>query len=310
MQRIQYHQYGGPEVMRLENFEPAEPGAGELRIRVRAAAANPMDWVIRNGAMKMVTGRTFPRAMGYDFAGVVDVVGEGVTRFRVGDEVMGGAPFKLGGAFAEMLIAEEKGVVDKPVNLSFEEAATFPTPALTARQALLSKGKLKPGQAVFVHGCLGAVGRSAVQIALTHGATVAGSCRADVEQDARDLGVSVVVGFDFDPAELAGQFDVVFDTAGKLAPRAARTLLKRGGRIVDIAPSPAKFARSALPGPFTTMVAQPVTADLEAVAKAAGAGTLRLPIGRTVPLSKAIPALIELERDRLPRSGKLVITVE
>src|SRR5213592_4754031 len=87
MKRIQYHQYGGPEVMRLEDFEPALPGPGEVLVRVRAAAANPMDWGIRSGAMKMVTGRKFPRALGYDFAGVVEAVGEGVTRLTVGDEV-------------------------------------------------------------------------------------------------------------------------------------------------------------------------------------------------------------------------------
>ncbi|MFD4600796.1 alcohol dehydrogenase catalytic domain-containing protein [Streptomyces sp. NPDC058464] len=68
MKRIQYHRYGGPEVMRLEDFDSAQPGAGEVLVRVRAAAANPMDFVIRAGRMKFVTGRRFPRAMGYDFA--------------------------------------------------------------------------------------------------------------------------------------------------------------------------------------------------------------------------------------------------
>src|ERR1044072_9495955 len=76
VKRIQYHQYGGPAVMRLEDFEPTRPGSGGVLVRVRAAAANPMDWGIRSGAMKMVTGRKFPRAMGHDFAGVVEAVGE------------------------------------------------------------------------------------------------------------------------------------------------------------------------------------------------------------------------------------------
>ncbi|GAA0971187.1 NADP-dependent oxidoreductase [Streptomyces rhizosphaericus] len=305
--RIQYHQYGGPEVLRLEDFEPAPPGPGEVLVRVRAAAANPMDWKIRSGAMKMLTGRRFPRGLGHDFAGVVEAVGDGVTRLGVGDEVLGGAPLKTAGAFAELVVVEAKGVVKKPADLSFEDAAAIPTVGITAFQALANLGKPQPGQAVFVHGCLGGVGRAAVQMASTHGASVGGSCRATATHDARDLGVAPIVEFDFDPTALRGRFDIVLDTAGTLPIKAAQMLLKSGGRIIDITPTPAKFARSALPGPFKVLIAQAVTEDLEEVARAAGQGTLRLPIARTVPLTQAIAALTEFERG-MTKGGKLVIT--
>ncbi|MBM9510127.1 NADP-dependent oxidoreductase [Actinacidiphila acididurans] len=308
MKRIQYHRYGGPEVMRLEDVEPVRPGAGEVLVRVRAAAANPMDWQIRNGEMKMVTGRSFPRGMGYDFAGVVEAVGEGVARLRAGDEVLGAAPLKAGGAFAEMVVAEEKAVVKKPASLSYEEAAAIPTVGVTAFQALVTKGKLQPGQDVFVHGCLGGVGRSAVQIAAARGARVAGSCRAGAAQEAADLGIAPVVDFDFDPTAIGGLFDIVLDTAGTLPIKAARTMLKPGGTIIDIKPTPVKFARSALSGSYRVQVTQAVTQDIEEVARAAGQGVLRLPIARIVPLTEAIAALTELERDRTPKGGKLVIT--
>ena len=310
VKRIQYHQYGGPEVMRLENFEPAPPGAGEVLVRVRAAGANPMDFGIRAGRMKMVTGRSFPRAMGYDFAGVVEAVGDRVTRLHVGDEVLGGVRIKSAGAFAEMVVAREPDVVRKPANVSFEEAAAIPAVGLTALQAVIAKGSLRPGQAVFVHSCLGAVGRSAVQIALAHQATVAGSCRDTARSEARDLGVDPVVDFDFDPAPLARRFDLVIDAGGKysLPVKVARTMLKPGGRIVSVLPTPANFARSFLPGPYQVLVTQPSTRDLEEVARAAGQGTLRLPIARTVPLSQAIPALTELEQGGAARRGKLIIT--
>lgn len=308
MKRIQYHEYGGPEVMRLEDFEPARPGAGEVLVRVRAAASNPMDWGIRNGGLKRLTGRSFPRGLGHDFAGVVDSVGEGVTRVGVGDEVLGAAPLKAAGAFAEMVLAEEKGVVKKPAELSFEDAAAIPTVGVTAFQALLGKGKLHPGQAVFVHGCLGGVGRAAAQIALARRASVGGSCRATAARDALDLGIAPVVDFDFDPTPLSGRFDVVLDTAGTLPINAARMLLKSGGRIIDINPTPAKFARSVLPGPYKTMIGQPVTKDLEEVVRAAAQGTLRQPIARVAPLTEAIAALTELELKRTPKGGKLIIT--
>ncbi|MFG1642700.1 NADP-dependent oxidoreductase [Amycolatopsis sp. NPDC049252] len=304
--RIQYHEYGGPEVLRLEDFQPAPPGPGEVQVRVKAAAANPMDRKIRSGEMKLLTGRKFPRGLGHDFAGVVIAVGDGVTRLGVGDEVLGGASLRAAGAFAEVVVAEENAVVAKPANLSWEEAAALPVVGLTAFQAVVNLGRLRAGQAVFIHGCLGGVGRSAAQIALAHGASVGGSCRDTAVPEARDLGISPIVDFDFDAAKLAKRFDVVFDTAGTLPVRAARTLLKPGGRAIDINPTPAKFVRSALPGPFRVLVSKATLADLDAVAQAAGKGILRLPVARSVPLGEAIAALTDFERS--PRRGKLVIT--
>lgn len=307
MKRIQYHRYGGPEVLRLEDFEPARPGPGEVLVRVKAAAANPMDWKIRGGELKLMTGRKFPRGLGHDFAGVVAAVGDGVTRLAVGDEVLGGAGLKAAGAFAEMVVAAEKAVVPKPANLSWEQAAALPIVGVTAWQAMTRTGA---GQAVFIHGCLGGVGRSAAQIALARGASVGGSCRDTAVHEAHDLGITPIVGFDFDAKALAGRFDVVFDTAGTLPAKAARALLKPGGRVIDIAPTPAKFARSVLPGPFRVLIGKTDVTDLDAVARAAANGTLRLPVARVVPLEKAIAALTELERDRTPKGGKLVITTD
>jgi len=310
MKRIQYHQYGGPDVMRLEDFAPAPPGADEVLVRVRASGVNPMDFGIRAGRLKMMTGRRFPRAMGYDFAGVVEAVGDRVTRLHVGDEVLGGPTIKAAGAIADVIVIQEKRVVKKPADLSFEDAATLPIVGVTALQALITHGKLRPGQAVFVHSCLGGVGRSAVQIALAHQATVAGSCRDTARSEARALGVDPVVDFDFDPASLTGRFDLVVDAGGKysLPVKAARTMLKPGGRIVSVLPSPANLLRSALPGPFHAFTGQPVIQDLEEVVRAASRGTLRLPIARTVPLSQAIPALTELEQGGTAKRGKLIIT--
>lgn len=140
------------------------------------------------------------------------------------------------------------------------------------------------------------------------GASVGGSCRGTALREARDLGVSPVVEFDFDPAELAGRFDVVLDASGKLPLGWAKTLVKRGGHIVDIHPAPAKFARAALPGPYEVQVTSAVPADLERVVLAAEKGLLRLPIAGTVPLGEAIPALTEFEHRNGPKGGKLIIT--
>jgi NADPH:quinone reductase-like Zn-dependent oxidoreductase len=156
MKRIEYHRYGGADTMKLEDFELKAPGSGEVAVKVAFAAINPIDWKVRNGRLKMVTGKTFPRAMGSDFSGtVIDVgVGVGVTRFKVGDAVFGLAQIKDGGALGEAVIAPETFVARKPDSVSFEEAACLGTPGVTAWNGLVDKAVLKAGERVFVNGAL------------------------------------------------------------------------------------------------------------------------------------------------------------
>lgn len=269
-----------------------------------------MDWRIRNGDTKLLTGWRFPRGLGHDFAGIVERVGDAVTRFHVGDAVLGATSMKASGAFAEMVVADEKQMVKKPAELSYEEAATLPTVGVTALQAIIDKGRLQAGQSVFMHGCLGGVGRTATQIAQMYAASAAGSCRATTRDDATALGIAPVVDFAFDPTTLKGKFDLVFDTAGTLPIKAARTLLKPGGRIVDINGSPAKIARSVSSRAFQVLIAKYNSEDLEEVANAAAQGKLNLAIARTVPLMQAIEALTELESKHTPKRGKLVIILQ
>ncbi|CQD15005.1 oxidoreductase [Mycobacterium lentiflavum] len=303
--RIQYHHYGGSDLLRLEEFEPADLRRGEVLVRMRAAGANPLDWKVRNGQLRVMSGRTFPRGLGHDFSGTVERVGAGVTQFRAGDAVLGATSMRAAGAFAEMVVAEAKKTAHKPADLSFEEAAALPTIGVTALQALEG---LNPGQTVFVTGCLGGVGRVALQLARNQGLVVSGSCRKERWEEARSLGARIVVGFDFDPNELEGQFDLVFDTPGVLPASKARALLRPGGRIIFINATPLKIVRSLFPGPSRMQFSEPNTKDLENLAEAVAEGTIELQIGRSVPLLQAIPALKELEEGKEGYVGKLVIT--
>ncbi len=163
---------------------------------------------------------------------------------------------------------------------------------------------------MFISGCLGSVGRAAIQIALAHGATVAGSCRAGREEEARKLGVTTVIDFDFDPATLSSKFDIVFDAGGKIPPQSAKAMLKKGGLVVDAAPtSPMKFVKSALSKSYKVMITRPNTKDLVTLAHMAEQGLLKVPVARIVTLEDAIPALIEFEQHRTPKDGKLVIKI-
>lgn len=309
LHRIQYHRYGGPDVLRLEEFEPPTLRRGEVLVRVRAAAVNAMDGKIRRGELRAMTGRRFPRGLGHDFAGVVEDVGQGVSRVRAGDSVLGAADLRRAGAFADVVVADEGAVVAKPDSVSFEQAATLPVVGVTALQVLRGAGRAGRSSSVFIHGCAGGVGTAAVQLATRDGVRVAGSCRPSAARAAAARGVDPVVGFDVDPAPLRHQFDLVLDTAGSLPVATARALLKPGGRIVDIVPSTVKFARSLLPGPYSLHLGRPDVSDLEAVATAAGQGELIVPIARTVPLDEAIAAIVELETEGTPKGGKVVVVL-
>jgi len=175
MHRIQYHQYGGPETMRLEEFALPAPEAGEVAVAIKAASVNPIDWKLRQGQLKMMTGRAFPRGMGSDFAGVVSSVGPGVTQFQPGDEVFGIARLKESGAYAEAVVTLESFLALKPAELSFEQAALLPTGAVMAWNGLIERAELRKGQRVFVNGATGGVGEAVVQVARMLGASVAGS---------------------------------------------------------------------------------------------------------------------------------------
>jgi NADPH:quinone reductase-like Zn-dependent oxidoreductase len=301
MKRIQYHRYGGPELMRLETAEVPAPGKGQVLVLVLAASVNAVDWHIRNGGLRLATGRRFPRGMGGDFSGIVEQAGPGVTRLKAGDPVFGGLLPRPAGTFAEWVVAEEKYVARKPAGLSYSKAACLPTAGVTALQAVVGKGRLRAGQRVFITGCLGGVGRMAAEIAMTRGASVAGSCRDTARDDALALGIGPV--FDFDPTPLEGTFDLVLDTANTLSVKAARSLLKPAGRFVDVHPSPAKFARSAFSRHYSVLFGAYKIKDFEDLARAAADSRITIPIARTVPLTEAIDALTELRKSTPPKAA-------
>jgi len=308
MKRLQYDKYGGPEVVRLTSFTLPPPGADEVVVRVTAASINPVDWKIRSGQLKIMTGSKFPRAMGTDFAGTVEAIGSKVSRFKQGDAVVGAVSLKASGAFAPKLIASEKSMVKKPDNLSFEQAATLPIAGVTAWCALVQKAHLARGQKVFVNGAMGAVGQAAIAIAREIGAEVVGRVGPKSMMQAQSMGLANVLDYTKPlPDGLNGIFDVVFDCNGSLTPAEEGRLKKKGGKIYDIAPSASKFIRSLLSRSRKIVFADLKAENLQQVVDLAVAGKLTLPIVKTCSLDDAPDVLASLERgQRL--NGKTVIT--
>ncbi len=307
MKRIQYFKYGNPEELSLADVVQPKPERGRMLVRVKAASVNPMDWKIRRGEMKMLSGSRFPRGLGHDFSGVVDAVGPDVERFKAGDEVFGAASIRQAGAFAEYVVADEKNIAPKPTNITFEQAATLTVVGSAAWIGLIAKAKLGAGQSVLVTGCLGGVGRSAVQIARMQGAIVTGSCRASGREDAQALGVSEVIDYNaFEIEAYRRRFDVIFDTAGALSLRQCGAMLRKGGRSLHIVPTPAKMIGCLFSPRHHIVIANPTPESFAGISEAAEQGRLAPVIGRVVPLSEAIPAIIELEKTGNPK-GKLVV---
>jgi len=296
MKGIQYYQYGGPELMKLEEFNLRVPGKGEVTVKVHFAAVNPIDWKVRSGYLKMITGKKFPRAMGSDISGIVTAVGPGVARFKRGDAVFGSVKTQDGGALGEAAVAPETFLAKKPNSLSFEEAACLGTPGITAWNGIVDKAKVIAGQHIFINGCAGAVGEAAVQLALALGATVAGSCSASAMQRVSTLGVNPL--FDYrttDLSKIGDRFDVVYDTAGTMNTAVAFGLLRPGGVFLDINPTPGKFIRAIFNRKLKPIVCTARADVLDGIAQSADNGKLRLPIGEIVPLTDAIRAITALE---------------
>lgn len=307
MRGITYDRYGGPEELRLAPLRLEAPTGDQVRVRVHAASVNPVDWKIRAGELKMMTGSKFPRGMGEDFAGVVEAVGPGVTRFKVGDEVFGAKELKDAGSFADALVTPERTVALKPAGLSFEAAATLPTVAQTAWLALVDTAQLKPGQRVLVNGCLGSVGRCAVQIARHLKADVSGTCGAAGLAEARSLGVANPIDYArFRPDEHRGRFDAILDASGNLTVAQCSRMLRGGGIAMHINPTFGKMLRTMISPRNKLVFLKTSAALLEQIAALAAEGRITLPIGKTVPLDGAIPAITDLERTGLPK-GKVVI---
>lgn len=308
MKRIQYSKYGGPELMQLRDFELAEPSLDEVAVKVRFAAINPIDWKVRNGYLKMVTGKAFPRAMGSDFSGTVISVGLGVTRFKPGDAVFGLARLKESGALGHAVITSESFLAKKPDNVSFKDAACLGTPGVTAWNGLVDKAKLAADKRVFINGCAGAVGEAGVQIARMLGATVSGSCSAASMDRVRDLGAQTV--FDYRTtalSEFRERFDVVYDTAATMTTAMGLGLLQQDGVFLDINPTPGKFVRAIFNRQLKPIVCTPRTDILDALARAAEEGKLRLPVAEIVPLSEAIRLMTALEAGRKLGGKGLVV---
>jgi NADPH:quinone reductase-like Zn-dependent oxidoreductase len=241
------------KVMAIDGYGPVErlactdiplpvPGKGEVRVRVHASALNPADYKVLLGTMKFLHARNRPLVAGYDFSGVIDQVGAGVTRFKVGQSVFGFLPYGPGnrqGAFAEALIARADRIAEKPASVSHQQAAAVATSGVTAIQAMRDLGKLRKGQQVAITGASGGVGLLAVAIARQLGASVTAIGSGPGLLLAREAGAEQVIDRTSHeiPGSIKGRFDLVFDPAAVHRWARWKRWIKPKGSFVTTLPS-------------------------------------------------------------------------
>ena len=242
MKALRIHEFGNPSLAVLEDLAPAEPGEGQVSLRIEAASVNPLDLKMLAGHMRQVFPVSLPYTLGTDLAGVVLQAGPGVARFQPGDRVVGRLEPTAGGAFAQAAVVPEQALSLMPADMSFEQAAALPTAAGTAWLALFGAGKLQAGQRVLVHAAAGGVGSFAVQFARQAGAHVIATASARNLGLAGELGAHEVI--DYQRQDFAGLLrgvDLVLDTVGgDTLERSWQVLAPRGAVVstVDFAVKP------------------------------------------------------------------------
>lgn len=258
----------------LQEADVPEPTVGEhdVLVRVEAAGLNPLDEKIRAGEFKQILPYKLPLILGNDVAGTVIGVGRAVRGFKPGDEVYARPDQDRIGTFAERIAVAEGDLALKPASISMEEAGSLPLAALTAWQALVERGKVRPGQKVLIHAGAGGVGSIAIQLAAHLGASVATTASGSNADFVRALGADTVIDYrtqDF--AQLLTGYDLVLDSLGGETLEKSLRVLKPGGKAIGIAgpPDPA-FAREADLNPLLRLAVAALSGKIRRQAKKLG----------------------------------------
>lgn len=239
MKAFYIERYGKSVVGQIGELPIPIMGDDEILVKIHAASVNPLDFKIRDGALKMVLPFQFPLILGNDMAGVVAKLGKNVTKFKIGDKVYGRPNMDKIGTFAEFIAIRASDLALMPSKLSMNEAASLPLVGLTAWQALVDIAGLKAGQKILIHAGSGGVGTIAIMLAKHLGAYVATTTGTQNVAWVKELGADLVIDYkttNFD--EVLQNYDVVLDTQGGETLSKSLKTLKAGGQIISISGPP------------------------------------------------------------------------
>jgi len=289
MKAVVAHEYGAPEVLKLEQVPRPQPNEDEALVRVIASGVNPADPLTLSGKYAREFGTHLPLIPGYEIAGIVEKTGANITKLKVGDAVYGYPTF--GGGWADYVTVKEWEVAAKPKSLNFADAAAVPMGALTAWQALVDVAKLQPGQTILIHGGSGGVGSFAIQIAKARGARVIATASTANQDLLKQLGADVAVDYTKTKFEdVAKDVDAVLDPVGKETLARSYDVVKKGGIVISLValPDRAELQKRGVHG--AAMSVHPDAEDLTQIAHLIDHGKIKPVVTQVLPLSEAVAA--------------------
>ena len=307
--------FGGAEAMYMTDIATPVPGPGEVLIRIRATSVNPVEWKIRDGHLARLFPCKFPLILGWDAAGTIAALGEGVEGFAIGERVWSYCrkPDIQWGTYAEYVTMTADAVAPMPANLSFTEAATIPLVGLTSWQSLFDVAEIRPGQTVLIHAGAGGIGGMAVPLAKWAGATVIATARAANHDYVRGLGADHVIDYsteDFAAATKAlvpEGVHMVFGTVGGEVLARSYAVVRPGGILVSITDKTDKDEAERRGIRAKYVFVQPNGPQLRRLAGLVEGGVLPPPVIEEMPLAQAAEAL---ERNKQGHGrGKIVLVV-
>ncbi len=300
-------EFGGPDVIQVEQIDKPEVGNGEVLVRVRASGVGPWDAFVRAGMSAIP--QPLPLIPGSDISGTIEAVGPGVDRFKTGDAVYGVTNEQFTGGYAEYAVAKANMIDLKPKNLSYLEAASLPVIVVTAWQTLHEYSNAVAGQTILVHGAAGNVGAYTVQLAKLAGLNVIATASGDDAQFVQSLGADQVVDYkktDFD--EVVQNVDIVLDTiSGDVLERSAK-VVKPEGIIISIAAPVAEDFESAHGVKALFFLAEVNFDRLHTITELLTAGKLTTQVGSVLTLDEAAIAH-EMLAGAPRKRGKIVLEV-
>jgi NADPH:quinone reductase-like Zn-dependent oxidoreductase len=306
MKAVVAHEYGAPNVLKIQEVPRPAPTGDEALVRVIASSVNPADPLTLSGKYAKEFGTHLPLIPGYDIAGVVEKTGADVTKLKVGDAVYGYPTF--GGGWADYVTVKEWEVAAKPKSLNFVEAAAVPMGSLTAWQALVDVAKLQPGQTILIHGGSGGVGSFAIQISKARGARVIATASTANQDVLKQLGADVAVDYTKTRFEdVAKDVDAVLDPVGKETLARSYDVVKKGGIVMSLValPDRAELQKRGIHGAAISV--HPDAEDLTKIAQLIDTGKIKPVVTQVLPLSEAIA--VQQQAATHHTRGKVVLRI-
>ena len=308
MRAVRIHEFGGPEMLQLEELGIPTPGNDEALIRVHAAGVNPVDIKIVGGQFPPVQKGQLPFTVGQDVSGTIEFAGPGFKAFNLAEPVIAFLPPGRGG-YAEYVVIKESEAAPKPREVDHRGAAALPLAATTAWQALFDHGQLGSNQRVLIHGAAGGVGHFAVQLAALAGAEVIATTSAADRDFVRGLGAARVIDYRGERFEDGIQeVDLVLDLVGGDTQERSWRVLKSGGRLVSTVADPASTRPTDRDAQGLFFMARPRAGDLARLSNLVDEGKLRPAVDRVFALAEAPAAHRHLARGG--HRGKVVLDIE